>query len=206
MRKKLNVLSEKETTYNGQKVKVKQLKPKEKKRDFYVARDSVTTCPNCISAMRLNSAGKWECTGDKLKLWESDFVRYRKMSKEERLKYITDISSSSRFLELYDRWAYALESEGEEAFDCGYSNILFPLHGSVQVKIPDPLFTKIIEQKLGRPLTEEEIYGEHELYFYQGRVLTEWRNNAKLIRIPFVILPSEDTVYEPIKSTEPEKK
>lgn len=75
----------------------------------------------------------------------------------------------------------------------------------VQVRIPDPCFTKILEQKLGRKLKEEELYEEEELFFYAGRVLTKYREGAKVIRIPWIILPTEDTIYLPKDKPEEDK-
>jgi hypothetical protein len=155
--------------------------------------------------MILDEAGTWQCSGDRLRVWESEFVKYRSMDKEKKVKYITDLSNSSRFLELFDRWEYAYNSNGKEVFGCGYTNILFPLNGSVQVRIPDPCFTKILEQKLGRTLKEEELYEEEELFFYAGRVLTKYREGAKVIRIPWVILPTEQTIYLPKDKPEEDK-
>lgn len=63
------------------------------------------------------------------------------------------------------------------------------------MRIPDPSFTKLLEKKLGRPLTEEEKNEESELYFYAGQVLTSYREGAKIIRIPWIILPTESTIY-----------
>lgn len=182
---------------NGQQITLKKLKPKEKKRESYDIRNSVTTCPNCMSRMTLDEVGTWQCSGNRLKHWESEFVKYRRMNNDDKAKYLGNLSNTSRFLELYDRWEYALNSDGKDTFGCGYTNVLFPLNGSVQVRIPDPLFTKIIENKLGRPLTEEELYEEQEIYFYQGRVLTKYREGAKVIRIPWVVLPTEQTIYLP---------
>lgn len=200
-----NKLKEKKITIDGKSFTVKQLKPKAKKKDIYVARNTTTSCPNCLSTMKLNSLGLFECSGDKLRVWEPDFAKFKNMTAEQKSKFLADLSSSGRFVELFDRWDYALSTEGKEEFNCGYTNILFPLTGTAQVRIPDPLFTKKLEQKLGRPLTEEEIYGETELWSYQGAILTSWRKNAKPIRIPFVILPNEDTIYEPIQSEKIEK-
>lgn len=193
-----NKTKDTEIVIDGQTVKVKQLKPKHKKKDVYVARNTTTSCPNCLSTMKPNALGLFECSGDKLKVWVPDFARYKQMQHEQRMKYLTDLSNSSRFLELFDRWDYASSTDGKEEFNCGYTNILFPLTATSQVKIPDPLYTKILEQKLGRSLTEEEIYGESELWAYGNRILTSWRKNAIPVKIPFVILPNEDTVYEPV--------
>jgi len=194
---KTKPIKESEELYNGHRVKVKTYALKKHRRDNYVANNRYNSCPNCLSRMTLNELGMWECSGDRLRTWESEFVKYRNMDKAKKLKYITSLSNSSRFLELYDSWEYALNSNGKEAFGCGYTNVLFPLNGSVQVRIPDPIFTKIIEQKIGRKLTEEELYEEQEISFYAGRVLTKYREGAKVIRIPWVVLPTEDTIYLP---------
>lgn len=204
MKKNKNVISEKTIDINGQQVTLQKFKPKDKKREFHDTRHNTTSCPNCLSRMTLNSLGTWECSGDRLRVWESEFIKYRSLDKEKKLKYITDLSNSSRFLELFDRWEYAYNSDGKEVFGCGYTNILFPLNGSVQVRIPDPSFTKILEQKLGRPLKEEELYEEEELFFYAGRVLTKYREGAKVIRIPWIVLPSESTMYLPKDKPEEE--
>lgn len=205
LRKKVRAVSEKtETQSDGSKIKIQQLKPRLKKQVNYVARHTITSCPNCLSSMILDESKNWKCTGNKLQLWESDFVKFKKMNDSEKIKYIEDLSNYSRFLELFDRWEYALESNGEEQFDCGYTNTLFSPNGSVQVRIPDPLVCRRIEDKLGRPLTEEEHHEESELFFYAGQVLTKYREGAKVIRIPWIILPSETTIYLP-KITEEEK-
>jgi hypothetical protein len=203
LRKRAKSVSEREETQaDGSKLKIRQVKPRDKKKVNYVARHTVTSCPNCLSTMILDEAKVFKCTGNKLQLWESDFARYNKMSDKDKTKYITELSNYSRFLELYDRWEYALKSDGEEKFDCGYTNILFPPNGNSQVRIPDPSFTKILEKKLGRPLTEEEKHEESELFFYAGRVLTTYKEGAKLIRIPWLILPSEVTIYLPKEKEE----
>src|SRR5690554_6670009 len=103
-----SVVSQSQIEIDGQKVTLKKLKPKDKKREFYDTRQSITTCPNCLSRMTLNELGTWECSGDRLRTWESEFVKYRGMDKVKKLKYLTGLSNSSRFLELYDRWEYAL--------------------------------------------------------------------------------------------------
>jgi len=192
-------MKNKSDTAKTHNIKVKKLKPKQKKKQFYAARNTITNCPNCLSTMKLDRLGLWECSGDKLKIWEPDFVRYKSMDEQEKLKFLSNLSNSGRFLELYDRWLFAYNSDSAEPFNCGYTNVLFPLTGTAQITIPDPLYTKILEQKLGRPLTEEEIHGESELYSYKNKVLTEWKKGAKLIRIPFIILPNEDTFYEKLE-------
>lgn len=184
------IVKTRKETINGEQVTVKIIEPKQRKVSRYVDR-STTDCPYCKSTLVLNSYGKWECTGDKLKIWANDFYKYYRATEKEREHILSKFSNVSRFLELYDRWAYDIITEGEATYDCGYTNEIFPLIATCQEKIPDPLVTKRIEKKLGRKLTLEELLGEHELYAYGGRILTEWRKNAKQIRIPWIILPAE---------------
>ena len=184
--------SNQETDITG--IPVKKLKPKRKKRGRNDRTNSLS-CPNCLSKLVTNSIGLLECTGDRLKLWEKEFERYYKLDDAKKVEFLKNVSANGNFQELYDRWVYARENELPNEFDCGYSNVLFPPSGTIKVRIPDPIFCKRIEQKLGRKLTEEEIFGESPLYQYGGKILTEWRKRAKEIRIPFIILPDEEEIY-----------
>lgn len=191
---KNQIVNETEIDLEGQKVKVKKLKAKTKKRGRNDRSNSLS-CPNCLSKLVTNQFGILECTGDRLKTWEKEFEKYHKLVPEKKVEYLKNVSANGNFQELYDRWVYAQQQEPSEALDCGFTNTLFPPNGNVKVRIPDPIFVKRLEQKLGRPLTEEELIGESPLYFYAGRVLTEWRKRAKEIRIPFIILPDEIEIY-----------
>ena len=175
---------------NGEKAKVKVLKPKLKKRTRH-ARTTTLSCPNCLSTLKLNGQGLWECTRDKLIIWEKDFVKYHKMTPKQKISFLSKLTSTSRFEELYDYWKYSVETNQPEEFTCGYTNdIHLPIAQNKQ-RIPDPLFCKRIEKLLGRSLTEEEIYGDSPLYFYRGKVLTEYRKRAKEIKMIWIILPDE---------------
>lgn len=191
---KNSIVSETEINLEGQKVKVKKLKAKAKKRGRNDRTNSLS-CPNCLSKLVTNSYGILECTGDRLKIWQKEFEKYHKLTPEQKVEFLKNVSANGNFQELYDRWVYAQQQETPEDLDCGFTNTLFPPNGNVKVRIPDPIFVKRLEQKLGRKLTEEEIFGESPLYFYAGRVLTEWRKRAKEIRIPFIILPDEEEIY-----------
>jgi hypothetical protein len=194
MKRQKNLIEETSVVINGEEVNLKRFKAKSNKRGNN-ARSVLNFCPNCMSSMRLNKDGLFECTGDKLLLWEGDFQRFSKLEPEDKAKYIGNLSDYGRFVELYDKWLYSVQQNNPAEFNCGYSNVLYPSHGSVQIKIADPLFTKRLEEKLGRPLTEEELIGESELFMYGGRVLTTWRKRAIPIKIPWITLPSEETVY-----------
>lgn len=179
---------------NHEGVKIKKLKPKGTKRGRNDRSNSLS-CPNCLSKLTTNSYGVLECTGNRLKIWEKEFARFYKLNPEEKVEFLKNVSSNGTFQELYDRWVYASENDKPSEFECGYTNTVFPPNGNVKVRIPDPIFCKRLEKKLGRKLTEEEIMGESPLYFYRGMVLIESRKRAKEIRIPFIILPDEEEIY-----------
>ncbi len=193
-RKNPNLINAGTVEIAGQQVPLKKFKAKKNKR-INNARSTITNCPNCLSSMRLNSHGSWECSADKLTVWEKDFMAFSKLGDKEKGEYLLGLSNYSRFVELFDKWKYSQDNNAPEEFNCGYTNTVYPMIGTATVRIPDPLVVKRIEAKLGRPLTEEELIGESELWLYAGKVLTEWRKKAKQIRIPYIILPSETTVY-----------
>lgn len=113
------------------------------------------------------------------------------MTPKQKISFLSKLTSTSRFEELYDYWKYSVETNQPEEFTCGYTNdIHLPIAQNKQ-RIPDPLFCKRIEKLLGRPLTDEEIHGDSPLYFYRGKVLTEYRKRAKEIKMIWIILPDE---------------
>lgn len=177
---------------DGQSVTVSTVKPKERKVTKYVDRTN-TTCPNCQSLLKLNEHGQFECSGNKLRVWEKEFVAYYRATDIEKEEILSKFSNTSIFGELYDRWKYNRENE-EEMFDCGYTNEIFPLLSESKETIPDPLVVKRIEAKLGRELTLDELLGEVELFSYKGSIFTEWRPKARTVKIPWIVLPSENEV------------
>lgn len=194
MKKNQNILSEHEIEISGQQVILKKLKYKGKKRENYAnIRNTFSSCPNCLSKMKLDDSNNWECSGDNLKIWESEFYEYKNFNNVEKVKYLESLSNYSKFLDLYDKWEYCLINK--EMFTCGYNNDILPIISSSKISIPDPIFTNILEKKLSRKLTEEELYGEKVLYFSNGAIFLEYQTGAKNIRIPWVILPSQETIY-----------
>lgn len=194
MSKKRNLLEETLIEIEGQQVSLKRFKEKDRRRPGN-ARSTTTTCPNCMSIMKINESGVWYCTGDRLKVWEKEFEQFFKFTPEKKAEYLSSLSNDSRFLELYDRWEYAYKNDVPEEFVCDYTNNIFLPIGSNQVRIPDPIFVRNIEDKLGRKLTEEELIGEEKLYYHKGHVTDKWHKNGKEIKIPYVLLPSETTIY-----------
>lgn len=190
MSKKLDVIGEYQSEYKGQQITVHKLKMKDRKALPNAAR-RIYNCPNCSSLVRLNSSGIQECSGDRLRTWELEFAKYHALSNENKVEYIKNISSDSKFLELYDRWAYAFTTNQPEEFTCGYTNKIYLPIASNRVNLPDPIFMKIIESKLGRKLELAEILGEDELWLYGGMVLQKYRKGAKKVRVPIVTLPDD---------------
>lgn len=190
-KKRSDIIGEYELNYNGQNVKVTRHKAKDRKAT-HNARRAVVSCPHCLSTIRINEVGVWECTGDKLKSWEAEFLKFHGLNNEKKVEYIKGVSADSQFLELYDRWAYAYTTNNPKEFNCGYTNKMFLPISTVKVRLADPIFVKHLERKIGRKLTEEELRGEHELWYYNGMYLKKFKKGAKRVRIPHIILPGEE--------------
>jgi hypothetical protein len=189
MKKSKSIISEYKAEYKGQSVIVHKIKPKERKV-VNNARINYNSCPNCLSHIALDNAGLQKCSGDKLEMWNKEFIVFNQLEKEKQLEYLKNISFDSVFMELYDRWVYA-QAHTEEPFGCGYTNkIFFPIP-ICQVIIPDPTQVHIIEKNLGRKLTEEEIFGESELFEYQGSILEKYKKGARTVKITLLRFPED---------------
>lgn len=188
-KKNRNVIKEYESEYEGKKITVQKIKPKGRKA-INNARSNFISCPNCLSKITLDSNGLQKCSGDRLQVWEKEFSNYEKLDDSKKLEYLKKISFNSTFMELYDRWTYA-KVNPEDPFNCGFTNkIFFPIP-SCSIIIPDPAQTNKIEKKLGRKLTEEEIFGEKELFAYKGGVFEQYRDGAKTIKITLLRFPED---------------
>ena len=175
----------------GKTVKVTKLKPKRNRSKKY-ARHTVTSCPNCLSTLKLNEVGVWDCTGDRLQIWVSEFEKFDRSTESQKKEYLLNLSESNRFLDLYSKWKFQDESGNRPNFNCGYTNEVYPPMSKIKTRIPDPAFCKSLERRLGRELTEEEKANEVEIWEWQGIVSTEKRAGAKKIRIPWITLPEDD--------------
>lgn len=177
-------------TYNGNSISVKVFENKKKKDKSY-GRVSLHTCPNCLSQLKLNESGIAYCTGDKLEYWLNEFAKFELMSDQQKVEYIQTISDYNEFLNLYDRWKWVNESETKEVYNCGYTNkIFFPIP-TCNVIIPDPVKVAHIQSKLGRELTEEEMFGESELWEFGGSVYEKFRKGARKVRIQLIRFPQD---------------
>lgn len=140
------------------KIDVHKLKPRRRRASN--KRDTMHICPNCLSTLKPTQDGALECTGDKLKLWETEFMRYDRLkTDEDRQRFLSKLSNKSKFLELHEK-RFDLE--------CGYSNRMVDPTPTYTITIPDPLMTSMIEKSMGRELTEEE--REEEYTFYSDGV------------------------------------
>jgi hypothetical protein len=187
-KKPRNLLKQYQTEYQGSKVTVNVLKPKQVKGVNH-ARRSTANCPNCNSSLIVNDNGLYECSSDKLVHWDKEFYKYYMMSPPEKVEYLATISRDSMFFDLYDKWVFARENESPEDYTCGYTNIIFLPIGSNKTIIPDPMYVGFLEKRLKRPLTEEEIRNESELWIKGKRVFTEYRKGARMVKIPYIIFP-----------------
>jgi hypothetical protein len=188
--KKSNVIAEYQDQIEGIAVTIQKIKTKEKKVVSY-GRPSAINCPYCLSTLVTDKSGIQQCSGNKLEFWEKEFLKMSKMNDYQRGNYIKTISEESQFFELYDRWAFAQVPANEEKFNCGYTNKIFFPMPSGNVTIPDPIRVSYIEKKVNRRLSEEELYGESELWQFGGMVLKEYRKGARKVKIPLIRFPED---------------
>lgn len=189
-KKNRNLLKQYDTSLNGEKVTISVLKSKKTKGAAH-ARNNYSSCPNCNSSLLINSTGVYECSKDKLEYWDQQFLSYYMMSDVEKNKYLKKISVDSMFFDLYNKWVYARENSKPEEFTCGYSNNISLPIGSNKTIIPDPLYVNFIEDRLKRPLTEEEKANESDLWIKGKKVKASYFKGSKPVKIPYIIFPDE---------------
>lgn len=189
MKKKRNVIETFKAEHDGQVVTVERLKPKGPKKVRNKPR-STSICPECGSILKVGEHGSWECTGNQLEIWINQFYQYQRLNDDKKIEFLSKISDQSRFEYLFGRWEHSQEEDGPD-FDCGYTNKLYPPHSASKLRLPDPIFCKFLERRLGRKLTEEELYGEDHVYFYAGQYISKPRKGAKKIRIPKITFPDD---------------
>jgi hypothetical protein len=190
MKKKRNLLKQYKATYKDQDIVVNVLKPKDKK-EVNNGRSNTLTCPNCLSKLTLDSNKNQQCSGSQLKIWEVEFIKFQNLTEDKKTEYLKHVSYDSMFLELYDKWAYSVLHNKPEEYNCGYTNKIFLPIPSCQVTIPDPIQLTIVEKSIGRSLTEEEIFGEKELYYTQGVVTEEFTATSKKLKIRLIRFPED---------------
>lgn len=190
MKKNKNLLKQYKSTYNGQEITVDVLKPSAKK-EINVARSNTLICPNCLSKLTLDTMGNQQCSSSQLKIWEAEFLKFSLLDDTNKTIYLKNISYDSMFLELYDKWAYSVATSSPAEFNCGYTNKIFLPMPNCQTTIPDPIQLCIIERNVGRKLTEEEIYGEKELYYNQGVVTEDFTKTSKKLKIRLIRFPED---------------
>lgn len=136
-------------------------------------------CPYCLSKL-LNEDGRMVCTGNKLKIWEKQFIEYAKMPIEERNEFMTNFAESEKFEELYNKWSHVDRNGDRPNFTCGYTDKVFSSLPDNRILIPDPLQVRRCERALKRPLTEEELAGEVDLII-----------NGTAVELEFMTFPDD---------------
>lgn len=192
--KNKNVIKQYSTDYKGQQVTVNVFKPKQKQKAVSHARDIYSSCPNCGSKLIINVVGAWECTSDKLEYWSEQFKQFMQMLPEKQVEYINKLSTDSNFFDLYDKWLTTYKEDKPKDFNCGYTNNISLPIGSSRTIIPDPIFCKILETGLKRPLTEQELRNESPIYIRKKKVKDKWFLGSRAVVIPYIILPDEETI------------
>lgn len=98
-------------------MKISKLKTK-KPRKFNNANSFCGVCPACLSPLITNSKGYQICSGERLKIWEKEFKKYKMFSKSEKEKFLKLFDDSEKFLEMFNKWDYVDESGNRVNFVC----------------------------------------------------------------------------------------
>lgn len=157
------------------------LKPKRGKA-FNCFRNGSFTCPTCLSTLRINKEGIYECTGDKLLIWKSKFKTYEMMSQNQKDNYLESLENKERFLELYEK---------RNNLTCEFSGTSSEIFQPLQNNIPDPIAIKKIEKSLGRELTEQELEEEFIFYTDGEQFKVEEGIELEAFKIPRIKFPEE---------------
>lgn len=183
----LDKYKEKKKNPNQNGIKIKKIKPK-KKAVIRSYKRIYKICPNCMSTLTFNEVGTIECSGDRLELWNSEFLNFNQLSEDKKGEYLVKFSNPDMFIDLYDKWSY-IENGKRIRFECGYSNKLFNPISRFRTTLPDPILVNKIEKSIGRLLTEEEKYGEKEIWKEGNSYFTNYKSGRKKVKIPQIVFP-----------------
>lgn len=166
-------------------IKPKRFKPRPAKiKGGNNYRINTSICPNCLSKLKVNQLGNWECSGDKLKLWIKDFQSYENLDAIGKQMYKDTLSNKDWFVTTQAKW-----KAGD--LSCDYNNkVIIPKLVHTQ-EIPDPMFVGRVERSLGRELTEAEKYGEAELFKKGERYTDTYEEGATIVEIPTINFPED---------------
>jgi uncharacterized protein with von Willebrand factor type A (vWA) domain len=113
-------------------------------------------CPYCLSSLVLDENNKYKCSNDRLKLWEKEVEKYKKLTVEQKQKYLKTLDSSTKFLDFINK----------EKIECEYSeSLICAVSKETSIRLPDPLQVSKLEKEFNRRLTEEEL--EEGYVFYK---------------------------------------
>lgn len=167
------------------KIDVQKLKPKHlrKKGASNAGRDN-NACPHCLSTLKVDRHGNWECTGDRLKMWVVEFEKYDDMTELNKLKYSNTLSNEDKFLTLFTKW-----KSGDLV--CEYSSNFVNVYSKQKYQIPDPMLVGRLERNLGRELTDAEKLGDQPIYKVNNKYTSIYAPGAEIIEIPMVSFPED---------------
>lgn len=171
--------------------KYTKLKPHKAKKKGKSYRLTVTTCPSCLSTLKLTSSGVWQCSGDRLDTWKKEFLTYNALDDKDKAAFILNYEDPSIFLNLLEKFNFIDKNGCRSNFQCDYSNRLGSIVHSYSVSIPDPILVKTIERNLHRKLNELELDGQNEIYLYQGNYSNIWIKGCKKVKITRIDFPRD---------------
>lgn len=170
-------------------IKVTKLKAKNKRKTQSKKKRVHNTCPYCLSKLVKNEVGSLDCSGDKLRIWETEFLKFVKLTEDDKIVFLRKLTNDSMFLELFERWERSKKNNSPKDFSCTYSNKLFNPITKIRTSMADPIMVAKIERSLGRKLTEEEINGEVEIWREGNSFFSDYKKGRVKVRIPKLIFP-----------------
>lgn len=147
-----------------------ELNRKQRRTNYVPHKSSSNLCPNCLSEMTLENS-KYVCSGNRYAIWKTEIEKYKSLSEDDQLTYLSNIANPSKFLEMVDNVA---------SFECLTTNRLNSTIPSQSLRMPDPLAQNKIEKLLKRKLTDQELE--------EGFVFSV---NGKDYTLPFINFPED---------------
>jgi hypothetical protein len=136
--------------------------------------------------LKLNEDGVWLCTGNKLEYWNKEFEIFSKLSKKDKEIYMSTVENQSKFNELQNKF-----KNNNDKLECEFVTAIFAATPSYSTSIPDPVIVGRIERQFRRNLTEEEKYGEVDLFVKDNKYSLTKEEGYTKIKIPMVVFPDE---------------
>jgi hypothetical protein len=125
---------------------------------------SLPSCPECGSALKVESGGLIVCSQDRLKSIYDQCLQFHNGDEKTKIDILKN-DKNGTFMELYDRWIHKDAQGNRSAFTCLYSNRLHSPIPHYVWTIVDVFQKRRLEKILKRPLAQSELAGETKIRY-----------------------------------------